>query len=292
MIAQLIVNIILSATIYLLVATSFILIYYSTKFFNITHAAIILIAPYLLHLCYVSFAINIIVSLFLSLICTMFLGICTELFIFRPLRFKKSTNLILLIASIGVYIIVQNLISLFWGDEVISLNLYKVQAGKEIMGAYLTDIQLITIISGIILFMSVIILLNITKLGIQIRAVSSNEDLSKIYGVNSNRVIFWTFAIGSSLAAVIGILVAVDIELTPSMGFNLLLYGIVAMIIGGVNSIWGLVGGSLLLATAQHLGAYYMDTKWIDAIAYIILILFLIWKPLGFSRKQLKKVEI
>ena len=80
--------------------------------------------------------------------------------------------------------------------------------------------------------------------------------------------------------------------MTPTFGFNLLLYGVVAMIIGGVGSTRGLIAGSLLVATAQHLSAYYIDTKWMDAVTYIILILFLIWKPLGFSGKQLKKVEL
>jgi branched-chain amino acid transport system permease protein len=105
-------------------------------------------------------------------------------------------------------------------------------------------------------------------------------------------VILWSFAIGSALGSIAGILVSLDTDMTPTMGFNLLLYGIVAMIIGGVGSYWGLVGGALLLATAQHLSAYYIDSKWMDAVAYIILILFLIWKPLGFSGRRLKKVEI
>ncbi len=64
------------------------------------------------------------------------------------------------------------------------------------------------------------------------------------------------------------------------------------MIIGGVGSTRGLIAGALFVATAQHLAAYYIDTKWMDAVTYIILILFLIWKPLGFSGKQLKKVEV
>ena len=80
--------------------------------------------------------------------------------------------------------------------------------------------------------------------------------------------------------------------MTPTLGFNLLLYGVVAMIIGGVGSTRGLVAGSLLVAATQHLAAYYIDTKWMDAVTYIILILFLIWKPLGFSGKLLKKVEV
>ncbi|GHU75870.1 hypothetical protein FACS189414_0860 [Bacteroidia bacterium] len=76
------------------------------------------------------------------------------------------------------------------------------------------------------------------------------------------------------------------------MDFNWLLYGVVAMIIGGVDSNWGLVGGAFLLATAQHLVAYYIGSQWMNAVAYVILILFLIGKPLGFSGKRLKKIEI
>jgi branched-subunit amino acid ABC-type transport system permease component len=116
--------------------------------------------------------------------------------------------------------------------------------------------------------------------------------LSNIVGISSDRVILQAFALGSALAAVAGILIAFDVDMTPTMGFKWLLYGVVAMIIGGVGSHWGLVGGALLLAASQHLAAYYIGSQWMDAVAYIILIVFLIAKPLGFSGKRLKKIEI
>jgi branched-chain amino acid transport system permease protein len=83
-----------------------------------------------------------------------------------------------------------------------------------------------------------------------------------------------------------------DTNLTPTFGFSLLLYGVVAMIVGGLGSTRGLMAGALLVATAQHLAAYYIDTKWMNGVTYIILILFLIWRPLGFSGVRLRKVEI
>jgi branched-subunit amino acid ABC-type transport system permease component len=76
------------------------------------------------------------------------------------------------------------------------------------------------------------------------------------------------------------------------MGFDLLLYGVVVMVIGGIGSYRGLVAGAFLIATSQHLITFYVDKKWMDTIVYIILILFLIWKPLGFSGLRLKKIEI
>ena len=131
-----------------------------------------------------------------------------------------------------------------------------------------------------------------SRIGRNIRAVASNPELSNVLGIHSDRVILWAFGIGSALAAVAGILIAFDTDMTPTMGFHWLLYGVVAMIIGGVGSNWGLAGGALLLATAQHLAAYYIGSQWMDAVAYIILILFLLVKPLGFSGKRLKKIEL
>ncbi|MDE1890739.1 MAG: branched-chain amino acid ABC transporter permease [Planctomycetota bacterium] len=152
----------------------------------------------------------------------------------------------------------------------------------------MSDIIAICIVS----FIATVLFLQYSSLGKQMRAVSSNEELSNIFGICSDRVILWSFIIGSALAAIAGILIVLDTDMTPTMGFNIFLYSVVAMIIGGVGSYKGLIGGALLIATAQHLSAYYIDSKWMDATAYIILILFLIWKPLGFSDKRLKKVEI
>ena len=181
---------------------------------------------------------------------------------------------------------------MIWGDNLKSIGKGKVNVGYEFFGAYITDIQIITIVIGISIFTFAVLFLKYHKIGRNIRAVAANTQLANIMGINSNSVILWSFGIGSGMAAITGILVASDTGLTPTMGFNLLLYGIVAMIIGGVGSAWGLAGGSLLLAATQNLGAYYFSSQWMNAITYLILILFLIWKPLGFSGKRLKKIEI
>ena len=89
-----------------------------------------------------------------------------------------------------------------------------------------------------------------------------------------------------------GILVAADVDMTPTMGFDWLLYGVVAMIIGGMGRTRYMVLGALLLATAQHLAAFFLDSKWMNATAYIILIVFLCFRPYGFSGRRLKKTEV
>lgn len=198
----------------------------------------------------------------------------------------------MLFASLGIYLILQNCISLIWGDDTKILRVGEVKTGHEILGAYITDIQIITIVVSALCVVLSMLFLRYTKVGRRIRAVSANSELANVQGINSDGVILWATGIGSGMAAIAGILVGFDTGLTPTMGFNLLLYGIVAMIIGGVGSTKGLIGGAFLLAAAQHLTAYYIDSKWMNAITYIILIAFLIWRPLGFSGQRMKKIEI
>jgi branched-chain amino acid transport system permease protein len=131
-----------------------------------------------------------------------------------------------------------------------------------------------------------------SSLGRAIRGVSSNAELCGIVGVEVERTIHWAVAIGSALAALGGVLSALDTDMTPSMGFRLVLNGVIVFIIGGVGSYRGLVCGALLLGFAQHCVAYFLDSKWMDAIAFLILIGFLIWKPLGLSGRRLRKVEV
>lgn len=289
---QLLVNILVHASVILLFAASFSLIYYPTKFFHIAHAVIITFGAYFVYLFANQLSIPFALSVILAIVAATLIGVGCEVLVYRKMRKKNIPALAYLIASLGLYIILQNCISLYFGDDTKIINTAPVIVGHQIFGAYITTVQIITIVVSVTLFAAVNLLLRFTATGKSIRAVASNPELCNIYGISSNKVILIAFGIGSALAATAGILVAMDTGMTPTFGFNLLLYGIVAMIIGGVGSTGGLVAGSLLVATAQHLSAYYIDTKWMDAVTYIILILFLIWKPLGFSGKRLKKVEV
>jgi branched-subunit amino acid ABC-type transport system permease component len=269
-----------------------VLIYYPTKFFHITHAITLTFSAYFTYLFSTQLQVPVWLSIPLAIVCATAIGMLSEIALYKPLRKRNASPMILMIASLGLYTVLQNVISMLWGDDTKSVRTGEIKVGNEFFGAYITDIQIITIVVCVTLFAACVLLMKYSRIGRNIRAVASNPELSNIVGIHSDRVILWAFGIGSALAAVAGILIAFDTDMTPTMGFNWLLYGVVAMIIGGVGSNWGLVGGALLLATAQHLAAYYIGSQWMDAIAYIILILFLIAKPLGFSGKRLKKIEI
>jgi branched-subunit amino acid ABC-type transport system permease component len=289
---QILFNILITLAAFLVIAYGIAIIFIASKFFHIAHAITLTSAAYFTHLFFIQLNLPIPISISLAIICAIVVGTLTEIALYKPLRKRGASPMILMIASLGLYIILQNVISIFGGDDTKSIRTRDVKGGNEFLGAYITDIQIITIAVCLALFIVCVFFMKYSRVGRNIRAVASNPELSNIIGIHSDRAILWAFGIGSAMVAVAGILIAYDTDMRPTMGFNWLFYGVVAMILGGIGSNWGLVGGALLLATVQHLTAYYIGSQWMDAVAYIILILFLTAKPLGFSGKLLKKIEI
>jgi branched-chain amino acid transport system permease protein len=289
---QIMANIIITSVIIMLNGLSVSITYTTAKFFNLSQAAIVSLGAYFLYLFFKVFHAPLVIAFLLAIGCSIIISVISEIGIFRYMRNKNLSSFKLLIASIGIYIFFLNVTSLFFGDDIKSIRDDDVRVGYQILGAYITGIQIISIIISVVLFSAILFLIYKTTLGKQIRAVSNNAVLCNIYGINSNKVILLTTAISALLASIAGILIASDADMTPAFGFNYFLYGIVAMIIGGIGSYRGLILGSLLLATTQNLAAWYLDSKWMDATTYIILILFLIWKPLGFGGQRLKKMEV
>jgi branched-chain amino acid transport system permease protein len=289
---QILINIIVSSLIYLIIAQSFSIIYYSSKFFNLTHSISITLSAYFAYLFSIQLTFSLLCSIFLSVCLSLVLALSLEKFIFRYLRRQSNHSFVSLIASLGLYIIFVNIISIIWGDGTKSIRINEARIGHKLLNAFVTDIQIVSIVLCVFLFITTQIIIYKTKLGLKIRAISSNPELANILGINSTTLVLISSMLASVLASIIGILVAFDTDMIPNMGFNLLLYGIVAMIIGGVGNPLGLVGGAFLLGTFQQLGAYYIDGKWMDVIAYSMLIIFIIWKPLGLSGLRLKKIEI
>jgi branched-chain amino acid transport system permease protein len=215
-----------------------------------------------------------------------------ELLIYKPLRRKGTTPLILLLASLGIYIVLQNIISMTFGDDTKTLRSGIVREGLEFLGGRITPIQITIILVSILLLIACSALMKYTKIGTAMRAVASDPDLAVISGIDSDRVILFTFALGSALAGVAAILVSFDIDMTPTMGMNALMMGVVAVIIGGVGSIPGAALGGYLLAFAQNFGVWKISSQWQDAIAFIILLIFLLFRPYGFFGKKIRKVEV
>ncbi|MCL6097146.1 MAG: branched-chain amino acid ABC transporter permease [Bacteroidetes bacterium] len=251
MTTQLIVNSLISTSEFLLIAISFSLIYKITTFFNFAHAVVYTSGAYFTLLFSVLLGCPLLVAIPLAVVCACLLGCLMELVIYKPLRKKKSTPLVLLLASLGIYIVLQNAISMVFGDDTKSIRTWPVVVGLNIFGARITPVQIVIVVSSLLLVVLIGGYLMLGKTGKAMRAVANDAELANISGINSDRVILISFVLGSALAGVAGILVSLDVDMTPTMGMNALMMGVVAMIVGGVGSIRGIVLGSLLLALAQ-----------------------------------------
>ena len=130
------------------------------------------------------------------------------------------------------------------------------------------------------------------KFGKTLRALANDSELAKLSGINSDRYILFAFAVGSFLAAVAAIMISFDTDMTPTMGFNALVLGVVAVIVGGISSLPGAAIGGLFIGLAQNLGVYWLPSKWQDTIAFVILILFLLFRPYGILGKKPQKQQL
>ncbi len=289
---QLLINALIASSIYILVAVSFSLIYQTTRFFHFAHAVVFTSGAYFTYMFYKLFHLPLFLAIPVAVAIAALLGCCMEILIYKPLRRNHASPMVLLLASLGLYIVLQNTISMVFGDDTKSIRSGVVREGLPVLGARITPIQIIIIVISVILIIAVALWLKKSKTGKSMRAVANDAELAKISGIDADMIVLRTFAVGSALAGVAGILVALDVDMTPTMGMNALMMGVVAVIIGGVGSIPGVALGALLLGFAQHLGVWKISSQWQDAIAFIILFVFLLFRPQGFLGRKVKKAEV
>lgn len=293
MIMQLLINILIAAALYWQIAASYALAYYPSRLFQLTHAIVLTSAAYFAYSFFSVLHFPLWVAILLAIACSTVVGVLPEILLYSYCRKRELSTSTAMIASLGLYTVLQSILILIWGNE--TKTLYSgsmINEAHTFLGAYITDAQIIILATATFMVLGFVLLMNRTAIGRRTRALSSNPELSIVCGINGERVIRTSYLIGSAMAALTGILIAFEINITPSMGFHWLLYGITAMIIGGVGSISGLAWGALLIATLQHTVAYFLGSQWMELVTFVVLIVFLLIKPLGFSGKRLKKIEI
>jgi branched-chain amino acid transport system permease protein len=292
MLLQVIINALIAAAIYGMVGLSFAIIYRPTRFFNFAHGATFVSGAYLCYVGHIILDLPFWIATILAIGGAALLGAAMDLFIYRPARRRGATSTILLIMSLGTYLVLQNLISLFFGDDTRSVWGSASAQKFVIYDAYVTKPQVWIICSAVGLFFIVWFLLGATRIGKGIRAVASDPELAKVTGTNVDGVILMSFILGSALAGFAGVLTSLDTDMIPTMGLNVLMMAVIAVIVGGSGNISGVALGALLLGLGQHFGVREFGTAWQDAIAFLILIVFLLLRPTGFSNTSIRKTQV
>jgi branched-chain amino acid transport system permease protein len=292
MFPQVITNALIAAAIYAAVGLSFAVIYFPARFFHFAHGATFLWGAYLYYAGRAVLALPFWVAALMAVAGSALLGIGMELCIYRPARRQGSTSTVLLLMSLGTYIVLQNLISLSFGDATRSVRGRQSVQSFVINDVHITEPQIWIVCSAVTMFAITWLMFRATRIGKSMRAVAADPELAIVRATNVDAVILTSFIFGSTLAGVAGILTSLDTDMTPTMGLNALMMGVVAVIVGGRGSIIGVVLGALLLGLAQHLGVWKIGTQWQEAIAFLILIAFLLFRPNGFFGTPLRNVKI
>ena len=285
-IPQLIVNSIIAGAIYSMVALGFNLIYGTVKFFDLGYGALTAVGGYAVFYFYKTLGMDIYLSIILAMAVTAIIGYLIYRLIYSPLRERKSSSMVMLVGSLGAFTAIQAIIAILFTSQFQTLS-RNAGVGKtfDIFGGIITDVQLIILICAIVIMALIAIMLKKTIFGKAIKAVGDDEEVSKIVGINTKRVIGWVFILGSAIAGLAGILIGFDTGIEPTMGMSLLLKGVIASIIGGIGNVYGGVLGAFFLGFVENFGIWKISGEWKDAIAFAVLIIFLLFRPQGILRR-------
>ena len=273
-------------SIYAIIALGYTMVYGIAKMLNFAHGDVIMIGCYVVFTCMSGMGLNPFVSVALAVIVCTILGMVIEKVAYKPLR--KATPLAVLITAIGVSYLLQNIALLVFGADTKSFTSVVPIPNISIGDITVTGVTLVAVAACIIIMAVLMLFIKKTKAGQAMLAVSEDKDAAQLMGVNVNGTISLTFAIGSGLAAIAGVLLCSAYPtLTPYTGSMPGLKAFTAAVFGGIGSIPGAFIGGILLGIIEILSKAYISSQLADAIVFAVLIIVLLVKPTGILGKPI-----
>lgn len=274
-------------SIYAIIALGYTMVYGIARMLNFAHGDIIMIGGYVAFLAFTNLNLSTGLSIILSIVVCAILGMTIEKLAYKPLR--KATSLSVLITAIGVSYFLQNSAQLIFGAE---NKMFPNMLPKGSISLFngnlsISYLTIITIATCIVVMICLTLFVQKTKTGKAMRACSEDKGAASLMGININKTISLTFAIGSGLAAIASILLCVTYpSLSPSLGSMPGIKAFTAAVFGGIGSIPGAFIGGLLLGIIENLTKAYISTQLSDAIVFGVLIVVLLIKPTGLLGKS------
>lgn len=279
-------------SIYAVIALGYTMVYGIAKMLNFAHGDVIMVGAYIVFALTSYAGVNPYLALVISMAACTLLGMAIERFAYKPLR--GASPLAVLITAIGVSYFLQNMALLIFGSQaksftsIVNLPALTLAGGKITISAE----TIVTIIVSLIIMVSLTLFVNKTKPGRAMLAVSEDKGAAQLMGVNVNATISLTFAIGSGLAAVAGVLLCSAYPtLSSQTGAMPGIKAFVAAVLGGIGSVPGAVIGGVLIGVIEILSRSYISSQMADAIVFAVLIIVLLVKPTGIlGKKYIEKV--
>lgn len=283
-----IINGLSTGSMYALVAVGYTMVYGIAKMINFAHGEIIMVGAYITYVCMSLLGLPMFIAVIMSIIGCAVLGVVTERVAYRPLR--GAGSLTVLITAIGVSYLLQNVFLIIFGSA--SLTFPKIiPSGTVSLGSI--TMSYVTIATLVITAVSTVLLLffvNKTRLGKAMRAVSEDGKAAQLMGINVDTTIALTFAIGSALAAIAGVIYGTKFSLiNPYIGAMLGIKAFIAAVLGGIGSIQGAMVGGIVIGIAESFTITYISSAFSDAVVFGILIFILLVKPAGLFGSNVRE---
>ena len=282
MIWQFIINGLITGILYSLLAIGFALVYNTTRVFHIAAVGIYVFAAYMFWYFMAKVEFSIIPAAAVSIFLTMLLSLLTEVCVYRPLKNKKASLNVAMIASIGLMIVIINTIAMLFGNEtkVVENSILEPYIFGDII---ITTPQMYQAVIGTAALIAFLLILRWTNWGLRLKALSADEVLFETLGYSTNRTRIVVFLVSGIFIALASCLSAYDVGLDPNMGMSVLIYAIVAMIIGGVGKFSTCIVGGLSLGVLQSLTVYQFASNWQNAVTFLVLLILLFLRPQGIA---------
>lgn len=287
-ILQQLANGLILGSVYALLALGYTMVYGIIKLINFAHGDIYMIGAFMGYYLINTLHLNFFVALILSMVGTAILGVVIEFLAYRPLR--NSTRIAALITAIGVSFLLEYGMVFFVGANTRSFP-QVIETVRYTLGPIsISNIQLMILGISILLMVGLQFIVQKTKMGKAMRAVSVDSDAAQLMGINVNRTISFTFALGSALAGAAGVLIALYYNsLEPLMGMTPGIKSFVAAVLGGIGIIPGAALGGFVIGLLETFATAVGLSDFRDAIVYAILIIILLVRPAGILGKNVKE---
>ena len=276
-------------SIYAIIALGYTMVYGIAKMLNFAHGDVIMVGAYVAFCGLQYWNLPPVLAIVVSMVVCTALGVIIEGLAYRPLR--QSAGLAVLITAIGMSYLLQNLALMIWGANPKSFPSTFINSATFHLGRLsLSSATLITILANIVIMITLTLFTSRTKMGKAMRCVSEDRGAAELMGINVNHTISVTFAIGSALAAVAGVLLCSSYPiLQPTTGSMPGIKAFTAAVFGGIGSIPGAMIGGILLGVIEIFGKAYISTALGDAIVFAVLIVVLLVKPTGLLGKPVRE---
>ncbi len=278
--AQVSLNGLSYGSIYALGAVGLTLVYGILKLVNFAHGEFLTFGAYIAFVANVSLGLPVVVAALAAIVLTAILGLAFEGVMWAPMRARGAGLLQLLIMSIGLAFLIRYTIQFFSGTEIRFFDINRI-ATVEFLGLSIARINLIAIVVGFAVLIAIGLLLKLTLLGKQMRALADDLDLAETAGIDTSRIILYTWLLAGGAAGLAGVLAGAVTDIRPELGFGLLLAIFAAVILGGIGDVFGALAGGIVLGLVIEWSTLFIDFRFKIAIGFVVLILVLILRPQG-----------